>query len=278
MDRVASATMRRPLGERVRDSLRLRTLDLRDRLGGRSDRLVPPRRLGLAGHADFVETGDEFLAHAVELAGLEPGHAVLDVGCGAGRMARPLAGHLGPQGSYDGLDADREAIGWCRRRYARRRGFRFQVADLYDRRRNPGGAHLAAEYRFPYDDDAFDVALAVSVFTHLLEDDAEQSLAELGRVLRRGGRALTTWFLLEDESRRLIADGRSGMAFLDPEAHVAVISEDVPEEAVAFDEGWVYDRVATAGLAVVEPVHPGRWCGREDALSFQDVVVLERPA
>lgn len=260
------------------DALRLRTLDLSDRVRGRADRLVPPRRLGLAGRADFVSAGDDLLDDAVELGGVQPGHAVLEIGCGTGLLARPLAGYLGREGSYDGIDVRREAIGWCRRRYARERTFRFRVADVHHPRHNPGGAHQAAEYHLPYDDAAFDVVIVTSVLTHLLEDAADHQLAELARVLRRGGRALTTWFLLDEESRRLIAAGRSGLPFLDPELHVAVVSEDAPEEAVAFDEGWVYDRAQANGLAIVEPVHPGSWCGREGGRAFQDLVVFEVPA
>jgi SAM-dependent methyltransferase len=270
--------VRQPIGERVRDSLKLRALDLKDRMSGRADRLVPPRRLDFVGHSDFVETGDEFLGHLVELAGLQPAHAVLDVGCGIGRMARPLTGYLSGEGSYDGFDVNREGIGWCRRHYGRFGNFRFQVADLYNRRYNPHGAHAAAEYRFPYDDARFDIALATSVLTHLLEQDADHYLAELARVLKPGGRALTTWFLLDEESRRFIADGRSGLAFLDPEEQVAVLSEDMPEEAVAYDEGWVYDHVSRHGLSIVEPVHPGSWCGRETYRSFQDLVIVEKNA
>lgn len=267
---------RQPFTERARDSARLRALDLRDRLSGRVDRLVPPRRLDFAGRSDFVATGEELLSQLVELAELQPSDAVLDVGCGTGRVARPLTGYLGDEGSYDGFDVDREAIGWCRRRYRGFPRFRFQVADLFHRRFNPQGAHSAAEYPFPYEDGRFDVTVLTSVLTHLLETEADHYLSEVSRVLRSGGRVLATFFLLDDDSRAAIADGRSGLAFLDAEAHVAVVSEDLPEEAVAYDEGWLRERLAAHGLGVREPVVHGTWRGATHGLAFQDVVVAER--
>jgi SAM-dependent methyltransferase len=266
---------RPPLAERVRDSVKLRTLDLKDRLSGRADKLVPPRRLDFVGHSDFVATGDEFLTHFVELGGLQPGDRVLDAGCGIGRMARPLTTYLSAEGSYDGFDVNREGIGWCRRRYAEFPNFRFQVADLYNRRYNPHGAYAASEYRFPYDDARFDFVILTSVLTHLLEAEADHYLAETARVLRPGGRAFATFFLLDDHARAAIASGDAGLRFLDPHEHVAVVSEDVPEEAVAYDAGWVRERLAAHGLEQ-RTVAPGTWTGREDGRSFQDIVVAVR--
>jgi SAM-dependent methyltransferase len=263
------------MGERVRDSLRLRALDAKDRFSGRAGRLVPPRRLDLGGRSDFVGSGDEALTHLIELGGLQPGHAVLDVGCGVGRIARPLAGYLSGEGSYDGFDVNRDGVGWCRRRYARQRNFHFRVADVYNRRLNPRGRHAVAGYRFPYEDARFDFVILTSVLTHLLESETDHYLAETARVLRPGGRALATFFLLDDESRAAIAAGRSGLAFLDPQEHVAVISDDLPEEAVAYDAGWVRERLTDHGLSAVS-VTPGTWSGREDGAAFQDVVVAER--
>ena len=253
----------------MRDSVRLRALDVKDRLSGRADRLVPPRRLDFAGHSDYVETGDEFLSYFVEM-GLQPSHAILDVGCGIGRMARPLVGYLDAAGSYDGFDVNRDGIGWCRRRYARHRNFRFQVADLYNRRYNPHGAHAASDYRFPYDEASFDFAIATSVLTHLLETEAEHYIAEILRVLKPDGRAVVTFFVLNDESRGLIKEGKSAFAFLDPDDHVSVLDADVPEEAVAYDERWVRERLP------VSEIRWGSWCGREEFISFQDVVVAAR--
>ena len=48
-----------------------------------------------------------------------------------------------------------------------------------------------------------------------------------------------------------------------------MLSEDLPEEAVAYDAGWVAERLAAHGLEPTES-RPGTWSGREDGLSFQD--------
>jgi SAM-dependent methyltransferase len=266
-----------PLLQRARTSLRLRGLDLKDRVSGRADRLVPPRRLDFVGHSDFVATGDEFLGHFTTVGGLRPTDRVLDVGCGIGRMARPLARVLTPPGSYDGFDINRDGIAWCQERYRGHPNFTFTAVDLYNKRYNPAGTQSAAAFTFPYADGAFDFALATSVFTHLLEGDAARYVAETARVLAPGGRAFTTWLLLDEGSRAAIAAGRAGLPFLDAHEPVAVVSDEVPEEAIAFDRAWVTETFANHGLTITG-VHEGTWRGDETNLSFQDLVVAERAA
>jgi hypothetical protein len=67
-------------------------LDSVENVLGRSNELLPPRHLRfVVGSSDnFIETGETFLRCFVELAGLNPEHRVLEVGCGIGRMAIPL--------------------------------------------------------------------------------------------------------------------------------------------------------------------------------------------
>ena len=157
--------------------------------------------MNFVGDSDFVATGEEFRRHFHELAGLTPSDRVLDVGCGIGRMARVFASELAPPGSYDGFDVDGPGIDWCRARYGRpgatQAPFRFTRVDLHHPLYNPEGTGAAETFRFPYANASFDLVIATSVFTHLLDSAAAHYLAELARVLAPGGRALTTWLLLD---------------------------------------------------------------------------------
>jgi SAM-dependent methyltransferase len=243
---------------------RLRALDALDRVRGRADPLIPPRRLQYVGPGDFAATGDEFLGHLVELCGLRPDSAVLDVGCGIGRIARPLVGHL-TTGTYAGFDVNAGAVAWCQDRYPPER-FAFRAVDVRNGRYHPAGTGAARDLRFPYADDAFDVVVMASVITHLVPEDAARYLAETRRVLRPGGRALVTCLLLDDGSRAAIAAGRAAIAFPDPAGDVALLDAGVPEDAVAYDERWI------RAHADVAAIHRGTWRGTPGR-SFQDLVV-----
>jgi ubiquinone/menaquinone biosynthesis C-methylase UbiE len=75
---------------------------------------LPPEHLrdGVS-EGELYAIGEELVARAKREAGLNPSSRVLEIGCGVGRIAWPLGRELGPDGSYDGIDADREKIEWC---------------------------------------------------------------------------------------------------------------------------------------------------------------------
>jgi SAM-dependent methyltransferase len=253
---------------RALTSLRLRGADLADSLTGRRDRLTPPRRMSLyVGHGDFRATGEEFLALFEQLAGLRPQDRVLDIGCGIGRMARALSGVLRPPGSYDGFDVAPSGIEWCRAHYhGTPAPFRFAHADLGNSVYNPGGPGDPASFRFPYADDSFDLAIATSVFTHLLPRAADHYLAEAARVLAPAGRLFCTWMLLD-------ADGGPPGAFTTATEFLPAAVHDLsaPEAGVAYPETWVRERLDAHGLEPAS-VHHGHWRGGSGP-TLQDVIV-----
>ncbi len=238
---------------------------------------LPPWWLRDVGGSDFLETGEEFLRLFIQLGGLRPDEHVLEIGCGSGRMAIPLTTYLLPEGSYVGMDVTLPAILWCQRHIAARYpNFSFLHADLYNKRYNPQGRHRAEEYLFPFKDRGFDFIFLTSVFTHLLPQAVSHYLQEIHRMLTEGGRAFLTFFLLNAEQRHLAHDGRNDIDFCYGEGVYRMRDIEVPESAVAYEEEYILDLLARYGLRLMPPVHYGRWSGRQDGLSYQDILIVQR--
>jgi SAM-dependent methyltransferase len=101
---------------------------------------------------------------------VEPGHHVVDVGCGPGTDLAALAGAAGPAGAVFGVDQDPEMVATARARMADQPTVRLHQADAH---------------RLPFDDHSMDRARADRVLMHVADPAAV--LAELHRVLRPGG-------------------------------------------------------------------------------------------
>jgi ubiquinone/menaquinone biosynthesis C-methylase UbiE len=248
---------------------------------------TPPQEL-FPHRLDYAEVAQNLFRLVKDVCQVTPADRVLDVGCGTGRLAGPLTGFLGPDGSYEGFDSSKERIDWCNEHIAPHHPrFRFTVADVYSGQYNPAAQTRASEYVFPYGDGEFDVVLLSSVFTHMLPDDVAHYLDEIGRVIKPGGRAMITWFLLNDEVERLLEEQKDRRYDPASNAHDALLSHDfgsyrttnprVPEYVVAYYEPWAREAYARSGLEIVEPVQYGAWVGRTDALHNQDVVLARRP-
>jgi SAM-dependent methyltransferase len=239
--------------------------------------VVPPDELIYIGAGNFKEIGNEFCGYLVDLAGLQPHHRVLDVGCGVGRVAIPLTQYLQGSGSYEGIDIVLDGIDWCRKMITPRcPHFRFQVADLFNRSYNPQGRCQARTYTFPFPDASFDLVYLTSVFTHMLPEELENYLYEISRVLKRGSKCLITYFLLNDESAALLAAGQSQYDFKHKKGVYRTITMHRPEDAVCYDEPFVVRLYEKYGLAIDGPIRYGSWSGRARFLSHQDIIVATK--
>lgn len=240
---------------------------------------TPPDAQRAVGDGDFHEIGEAFARHAIRLCALGPESRVLDIGCGLGRVAIPLTRILRGRGFYEGFDVEPARVHWCQNRISRLYPrFHFQRLDVRNGLYNATGATAAAAARFPYPDGSFDVALAVSVFTHMLPDGVDRYLAETARVLRPGGRCLATFFLLDAATEALLSSGAGAMAFSHGDGDCRLAAADRPEAAVAHAEARLRETIRRRGLLIREPIVRGSWPGRERVADFQDIVILERPA
>lgn len=267
--------MERMIGSTPSDSNRHSTAN-----SGSPSELLPPEDLqkwvGRSG--TYKATGVEFLGYLVELCGLQPDEAVLDVGCGSGRMAVPLTGYLNRDGRYAGFDVSRKAIAWCTENISvSHPNFDFTVADIQNGAYNPNGKYKSTEFRFPYPDGSFDVVLLASVFTHLLTPDVKHYLREIVRVLKPGGRTLITFFLLNEVSSALSKEGKGVLNFDHEMQGHRTANHEQPEWAIGYPEAFVRDLYAECGLELREPLRYGKWSGRTDGTSGQDIVIAVKP-
>ena len=119
------------------------------------------------------------------------------------------------------------------------------------------------------------------------ETEQQTLTARSGRVraarklLRRAGRRDAGLFLAEGPQavREGLRGGDRRLAF-DPDAEGPTWLADpaVPSAAVAHDEAFLLDVFASVGLKPAKPAVYGTWCGRTNAVSYQDLLVLEKAA
>jgi len=260
----------------IRNSLR----DIIYLLLGWRDPLIPPTRLMFDGPQDFLtfkKNGEEHLRYYIKLCDLKPNEKILDVGCGIGRKTVTLTKYLDKNGRYEGFDIARAGIDWCTKKISTKYpNFHFQLADVFNKHYNPKGKYKASEYRFPFENEFFDFVVLGSVFTHMLPEDMENYFSEIARVLKRGGRCLITFFLLNRKSLELIMAKKSTMDFKYEMEKYRTINVNMPEVAVCYDQLYVLDLYKKYRLKINEPIHYGSWCGRRDFLSYQDIIIATK--
>jgi SAM-dependent methyltransferase len=161
--------------------------------------LPPPEMIGLVGGAmepkSFFESGARaatWIAELLEANGrsIRDVDDLLDFGCGCGRVIRHWKAKTGAR--LRGTDYNPYLIDWCR---ANLPFAEFELNTL--------------ESPLSYPDETFDLAYALSVFTHLRESLQRLWIKELTRVLRPGGlllltvhgRRYTDWLTSEEAER-----------------------------------------------------------------------------
>ena len=117
-----------------------------------------------------------FRQRVAELARLEAGQSVLDVGCGTGALAIAAKGFVGAGGEVAGVDPSPQMVARARRKAAKAGvEARFDVGTIE---------------ALPFADGTFDTVLSSLMLHHLADDGLTQGLGEIARVLKAGGRFL----------------------------------------------------------------------------------------
>lgn len=261
-------------------------IDIIEFILNQRDSLMPPSRMRFDGPKDassFKRNGEEFLNYYKELCALKPEEKILDVGCGIGRKTIPLTKYLHANGTYEGFDIIKQGVDWCEKNISSKYSqFHFKHVDIFNKEYNPTGKIDPSEFKFPYEDNYFDLVVLGSVFTHMLPADVSNYIKEVARVLKIGGRSLITYFLLDEEAIKLI-DAKDSKAYsgrkLDfkyKRENYRTIDQSLPELAVAYELPFIVDLYKNNGLLIHNQIYYGSWCGRDKFMGNQDMIVSEK--
>ena len=258
MQRILNAVARRVLGRTepvVHDQLDFRqtyrklVADLRHAHGDElAMRMAVGQNFEAVGELEF-----QLLRHF----GLQPSSYLIDVGCGSGRLSRPLASFL-DTGQYLGIDVVPDLLHHARRTTGRS-NWRFEVAE---------------GLTIPEVDGAADMVCFFSVFTHLLHEQSYAYLQDARRVLKPGGKIILSfldyrvpehWSVLEFNIRNLTLKCHPLNVFLSPDAlevwashlglHIEALHQGhVPfiplVRPVVFDDGRMQENVGSFSQSV----------------------------
>lgn len=209
---------------------------------------------------------------------------MLDVGCGVGRLYLAAKPYLTDGDTYLGIDVGKGFIDICNDHYDQPGvSFRHTEASNGYYAKDVRGEPVA----WPIEDGAHNLVTALSVWTHLREEDWRFYLNEVGRVLSPGGRAIISFFILDDLYRPETKTAKISKFYPQPESKwifdapaydsadwVYPSWADVPEVATGVPHDKFAQAVAEAGLKVSRYM-PGQWKD-QPGFFFQDVVVFEK--
>lgn len=192
------------------------------------------------GHSDL--SAFDNLAGAEEFPGLDCS-SVLDVGCGCGRIARRLLQQTTPPARYLGVDINKPMLDWCRTNLAKI-DWEFKHMDIHNAGLNPTGVHKNCP--IPAQDAQFTLAVAWSLFTHVIEAELAYSLGEVARCLKPGGALVSTWFLFD----------KTEMPFMQEFQNALYINLADPINAVVYDKEFLRGLFTRLGMTITKAMAP----------------------
>jgi len=211
---------------------------------------------------------------------------ILDVGCGTGLMGIAAEPFLEEQGKYLGIDVSLADIQFCRSHFPPDK-YEFQHLKVTNAAYAPNQSLKNEPWEL--EGNLFDMVTALSVWTHFREEDAIFYFKEVQRVLKPGGRAIITFFLLDEYYYKNLHERTNsiGKFHMTPQnqwifdqsaygsdAWFTPSWTEVPENAIGVTSAGLKRLLSGTNLKEIE-YYPGNW-KEIPGVFFQDVLVFEK--
>ena len=209
---------------------------------------------------------------------------ILDVGSGCGLLLNSSRQFIEPNGEYIGIDVVKDEINFCNSHYPKK--YKFEHADAL----NPYySSNQNDKLKWSYKDSTFDLVTALSVWTHLNEKDAFFYMGEVNRVLKPGGKAFISFFILDELYDKFILN----MSNEKPKYHLLTQKQYIYDQKAYGSSEWFYPKwtsiperaigvkkkgfdklIIENGMKLVEH-YQGNW-KENPGVFFQDILILEK--
>jgi SAM-dependent methyltransferase len=209
----------------------------------------------LNGHIEFLQTGARCWLSFLSRNYCTSSSDVVELGCGCGRVARALKDPPWEpwfEGTYVGVDIDKEMIDYCRKNFPAER-FEFILSPHKSATYSPFNSSTKSEASpglVIVPSDSKDFVYSLSLYSHLLETETLDYLKETYRILRDNGIMYLTFFCIEHVplGRRWTFQHRWGNAYVE--------STRYPEAAVAYHEAFMIELAGNSGFRDVTVAPP----------------------
>ncbi len=211
---------------------------------------------------------------------------ILDIGCGTGLLSIASKPFVINNGKYTGIDVMKDDIQYCQEHY---KGDCCEF--IHHNVFNPTYSKDQSQSHIPWEVETSskDIVTALSVWTHLDEKDATFYFREIARVLKTGGKAVITFFELDEAYQKTVTSRKNkrsafhntmqtrwvfDVSAYGSENWMTTSWVNEPEDAIGVTSNGISKLLEASGLKLIQK-YPGTW-RENNGLYFQDVLIFQK--